>query len=125
MNSIARTVRQHMPELRKWYVPLDGTAPRTVRLITAVAVYRLGDHATLARFLGERAPVASYQHVTERYGGVMRVHYFHKVDLYVARGALILERLTIPRSHRALIVGVGPEWTYDQVLATATWDVVG
>jgi hypothetical protein len=121
--SFARTVRDYMPEVCRWNVPLDGARHRSTQLITAMAVYRLRDRTMLKRFLTGKAPTAIYEHVVERYGGY-RVHYFHQVDLHAPAGGPLLQRVTIPASHQALVVGMGSRWTYDQVLATATWEVV-
>ena len=120
MTSFVRTVRKQLTtEVHTWEVALNDR-----RLVTAMAVYRLRDRVTLEAFLRGQSPRAIYRHALERYGGPRRVHYFHQVDLQAIAGGALLKRVTIPWSHQAIIVGVGSTWTYEQVLATAHWEVV-
>lgn len=118
MTSFARTVRAHMPEVRRWNASLDR-----VELVAALAVNRIRERDTLERFLRGRAPTVVYRHREERYG-YRNVHYFHQVDLHADPDGPLVDRVTIPWSHEAVIVGLGADWTRAQVLATVTWRVV-
>lgn len=133
--SFTRTVRNHMPELRTWDITIAGGDPVLLELIAATAVFRVREQAKLDAFLTGSSPSVVCRYVTDlpvqQFGETARyehsrfaVPYYHLylVDLY--SGPSRVARVKIPPSHKVTIVGTRERWTYDEVLASQTWQVV-
>jgi hypothetical protein len=133
-SSFARTVRDHMPELRTWDVSLsDG--PRPSALIAATAVFRLKQHSKLEAFLGGPSPTVTCRFVTDlpvhEFGETPRyrrsnfaVPYYHLYLVDLHSGAEHIARIKIPPSHKVTIVGVDHELDVERALSSARWRVI-
>lgn len=135
--SLARTVREHMPELNLWDVPIGDGSECGALLIAATAVFRIRQKAKLDAFLSGPSPVVSCRYVTDlpvhefgenpryRYSNfVVPYYHLHLIDLYPSKTAARFERIKIAPSHKVTIVGTRSSWDSADVLARQTWRVV-
>ena len=126
MNSFARTVRDHVPDLSIWEIGLGDGSQCPSSVIAATAVYRLHQRAKLDEFLGGPSPTVECRYVTDlpvaEFGEVARYargssfatpqYHLHLVDLYAkyendpehGRIREWVGRIKIPPAHKVTIV---------------------
>jgi hypothetical protein len=133
--SFARTVRDHMPDLRTWDIAMGEGDRAPIGLVAATAVFRVRDLAKLDPFLSGSSPTVVCRYVTDlpvqEFGETPRyrhsnfaVPYYHLYLVDLHSGTSRVARIKIPPSHKVTIVGAADRWTYDEVLASQSWQVV-
>lgn len=63
--SLARIVREHMPELHFWDIPIGDGSQCGASLIAATAVFRVREKARLDAFLSGPSPMVVCRYVTD------------------------------------------------------------
>ena len=94
MQSFARTVREHMPNVACMDVALGAGSRCPVALLAATAVYRLRHRTQLDAFLSGPSPTIAWEYVTN-----LPVEEFEETPRYV-RGP---ERYVVPQFHLYLV----------------------
>ena len=115
MQSFARTVREHMPEIAAWNVPLSANSDCPVGLAAASAVFRLQERAELEAFLNGPSPTIIAQRMTD-----LPVDEFGETPRYL-KGP---ERYVVPQYH-LLMFELYAEYGEDPVTGDRTCRYVG
>lgn len=124
-----------MPDLRTRDIAMGKDDRAPIGLVAATAVFRVRDLAKLDAFLSGSSPTVVCRYVTDlpvhEFGDIPRyghsnfaVPYYHLYLVDLHSGTSRVTRVKIPPSHKVTIVGAADSWTYDEVLASQTWQVI-